>query len=707
MNHSRSDRGDSKTTVIRRRGGVDLSRHITSESGERRTIQMLDAGLKDATAAERVRAAAGRMQTALGGNRAIASTKTMRDDQASVFADFAAYLAECATALEATPTSPLPFARVVQPPRTGKTIIMGEFLSATGATAVVLVPSETLIHQTVRSLREQLPTVNVGAYYGEEKNAVRQGVVVATYQIVQMHLGRDILPDAIRNATFVFCDEGHKAMSDARLQMLREAFQTGALRIFFTATPDYNEVKTLASVAPRLIHEITVGEAMELKLFAKLEVQVVSVRGDGSRVKIVGKDFDHAAMGEVMSTEPFFEAVRAIRWHVGENAKTPALLCCASKAQAKALHAHLSARLPKGAPEPALILGDTKDREGILERFEAGEIDTLINVGVLIEGWNSPRCKLEIDLDPSLSEVRAKQKYFRVMTRHGDAVARIYVLVPEHLERIPIFPQTLFGLSVDVEGYAEWIGRQRRKSGAKAKSDDAPAQPREKPERKSGKPVLAQVLYAFDSENVRLNPRDLAAIRGIIETQFVVASEKPLPKFGGFAATWFETELFAGYGAHLLRYCGVPMRRITFLRFLQKLYPDVVADRFLQRTWGDERIVKLAEEDANYLATAGTFSLVGLSGGTSPLDPYAEGYDLEDAVDQIRSIRRIRAELSDAATHLSERQRYVLNRLWGEDDELTFKDVGHAMGLSGTRVSQIAHEGVCRLRELLLGRDPR
>jgi hypothetical protein len=66
---------------------------------------------------------------------------------------------------------------------------------------------------------------------------------------------------------------------------------------------------------------------------------------------------------------------------------------------------------------------------------------------VLIEGWNSPRCKLLIDLAPTLSRVRATQKYYRVMTRDGDREARIVVLLPRDLPEPPVLPFELFGAS--------------------------------------------------------------------------------------------------------------------------------------------------------------------------------------------------------------------------------------------------------------------
>jgi hypothetical protein len=82
-------------------------------------------------------------------------------------------------------------------------------------------------------------------------------------------------------------------------------------------------------------------------------------------------------------------------------------------------------------------------------------------VGVLIEGWTSERCKLLIDLAPTLSRVRATQKYFRALTRWGDAQARVFVVVPRDLPAWPVLPSDLFGRSATDYECGELIGADR------------------------------------------------------------------------------------------------------------------------------------------------------------------------------------------------------------------------------------------------------
>jgi hypothetical protein len=153
-----------------------------------------------------------------------------------------------------------------------------------------------------------------------------------------------------------------------------------------------------------------------------------------SRVRFVAGDYETEGLGRLMSTAPFFRAVELFRYDP-DNARRPCLIACGSRQQAYDLCRYLRRHRPAGTRAPALVLGDTPRavRERCLAHFESGVIDTLIQVGVLIEGWSSPRCKLLLDLAPSTSRVRATQKYFRVMTRDGDTQARIVVLLPTNL----------------------------------------------------------------------------------------------------------------------------------------------------------------------------------------------------------------------------------------------------------------------------------
>lgn len=392
--------------------------------------------------------------------------------------------------------------------------------------------------------------------------------LVITYAMLHLHAAE--LPSEIARSALVFVDEAHHAMTPGRMAILAHRFDPLAVRVALTATPDYDAERRLEHFFPELIHEITLDEALALDLLAPLRVWVAEVDADASNVRFLAGDFEADLLGRLMSTAPFFRAVEVFRYDP-DHARMPSLIACASRQQAYDLVRYLERHRPLGRPAPALLLGDTPrdDRERALARFEAGELDTLVQVGVLVEGWSSPRCKLLIDLAPSASRVRATQKYFRVMTRHAEHDARICVLLPKRLPALPILPVDLFGGQGEYQCGA-LVGSS---SGTVAALQRAPGTPVE------GVELKAQILLTSRHEKPALDPAAAADVRRVL------ASNPDFdPRTCGvfrFAGLWFDHPLFVGRGDFLLRWLKVPLTREAYHRFLGRLYPEAAADLLL------------------------------------------------------------------------------------------------------------------------------
>lgn len=504
----------------------------------------------------------------------------LRREQQAVFSDFMAYLLEVATRPAAG--SGAPFCRIILPPRTGKTVIAGHIIGRAGLTTTVLVPTRTLVYQTAQVLRRQLPGVPLGLFCGEQDSVVEQGVNIATYAMAQRK-AVDGLPAPLRTAALVFADEAHHVMTESRLRLLREAFDPSALRVALTATPDYDSERRLARFFPDLIHEVSLEEALRLELVAPLRVWVAEVDEDGSEVHLQGGDFESGMLGRVMSSAPFFRAVEVFRYSPF-NASLPALLCCASRQQAYDLAKYLEQHRPTGRAAPLLLLGETPraEREQALARFERGEADTLIQVGVLLEGWSSPRCKLLIDLSPSTSRVRATQKYFRVMTRNGEQEARIYVLLPKGLPHTPVLPMDLLGTPLEEYECGELLGAPDESSRRRPLQRHAQTPV-------AGVRLKKRILLSTRLERPRLDPSNTRDIRRVVDScaEFDPANCS-LYRFQGLI---FIHPLFTGRGAFLLEWLKVRPTREAFAALLCRLYPEAATLSFLLERggWPQER----------------------------------------------------------------------------------------------------------------------
>ncbi len=361
----------------------------------------------------------------------------LRSDQREVFEAFAEFLGEVACGLEDQR-----WAHIVLPPRTGKTVLASRIVEATGLHAAFVVPTRVLVDQVAGEVERFAPSVPTGAWFSDRKALVPHGLNLVTYAGLTQH--GLTLPAALRSADLVFVDEAHHAMSPKRRRALSRCFHPDAIRVALTATPDYDERRRLDAVFPRRKARVELREALEGGLLAPAHVRVAEVDVDGSRVEIVAGEYRADQIGELLGQAPFLEAALRYRYAQAQRQR-PCMIACSTRRQAYALRRFFQRRRPSGSPAPALLLGETpaEEREHTLRSFERGRIDTLVQVGVLIEGWSSARCKLLIDLAPGRSRVRATQKYFRVLTRHGDEHAHIVVVLPRHLARPPVLPLDL------------------------------------------------------------------------------------------------------------------------------------------------------------------------------------------------------------------------------------------------------------------------
>lgn len=560
--------------VIRRRGGVGEQR---IEDKELR--QHLASASSDELAFAALRVANQNMRAALEGRRSVHTTKTLWDSQQAVFAKCGAYL-DRAVVHVMSQSTPCAFGRIIQPPRTGKTIVIGELVSATGANALVLAPTVKLVNQLAERLHEHLPTIPIGVWHGQAKELRQRGITVMTYTSLQLMFAKDgQLPPELRYVTLVFADEAHHNMTAPRMAVMRDGFSPATIRIALTASPDYNEKKVLADHFPELIQEITVREANYLGLFAPLKYWIVGVDADASKVDMSGADFNAQALERLVVSLPYCEAAREWRYR-DENRNLPALICCPTQQAARDMFRYLNDRKPEGSKHIGLVISEIGEdvQQYFLEGFETGTFDTLVTVRILTEGWDAPQLKLLIDCAPSMSAVQGRQKYFRPLTRFGDAEARIVVLLPKNLPRVPYLPAELFGRSVAARDDSDLLFRRKSKRPAVHQASEHEWKLKYADVDTSTHPMYEQLIAP-----PKLDPDDESAIRKVIESAF---EAEVIPSYPLFRRTPFDCELFQGYGEQLLRYCGARPGWRGYLFFMMGLYPELGVRKYVRRSDG-------------------------------------------------------------------------------------------------------------------------
>lgn len=538
---------------------------------------------------ERLRAAIDRLSLMENYDRLDGSVHSLRPEQVNVFADFVKYL-------ERSLESGVGFGRIILPPRTGKTVIAGQFICATGLTALFLVPTRPLVEQVRKEFAQQIPGISLGVYYSAEKTLVEHGINVMTYHSFVSLFEAGILPLCVCRSALIFADEGHHAMTELRLKALREAFDPHARCVALTASPKYSEQHYLGQYYPELIHEITLPEALQMNLLAKYKkVLMHEVELSAENVKLVSGDFESRSLGDVLSHPAMLEFVRQLRYDEPEERERGCLIACASREHAIKLHQYLQQRRPQGASEPGLVLQDTpaKKRMSLLADFDEGKIDTLVQIGILVEGWSAVRCKMLIDIVPSISEVRALQKMFRPLTKWQGMQAIMHVLIPKGLPRKPILPDTM--LLADEK---EDALHARAVPGGKSQLP-----PRGKNLKRfqviEGVKIRTRLLMEVTLGAPILDATNDDDIREVIATASNFDPASP-PQRDAFLMLTFTHPLFRGSGRALLRHLGLPSTATAYRGLLLRLYLHVLPERAL-RDYHDQAEFVTCTDDARVL----------------------------------------------------------------------------------------------------------
>ncbi len=652
----------------------------------------LEKGLLELPMEERILASAQRILDKESKNEI--GDDALHRHQIPAFSNFIDYLIDSATSPADAPVSP--FCRIILPPRTGKTVVAGKIIDLTGLCSTFIVPTRALVHQTREEFHTHLPGVPTGLYFGEQKRPVDNGVNITTYQTFQKHFSEGGLPEAIRASALVFLDEAHHSMTSARAKTIRDAFDEKAIRIALTATPDYNQQKRLRRFFPKLIHELELFEALESGLLAPSRMWVVEVDADASTVRFIAGDYEQETLGRLMSSSPFFKAVEVFRYS-GSNKNIPAMVACSSRQQAHDLWAYLKKHKPRELPLPGLILGDTPNqkRARLLENFKNGRLDTIIQVGVLIEGWNAPQCKLLLDLAPSLSRVRATQKYFRVMTRYKDKEARVVVILPGHLPVQPILPIDLLLNS----GQNYLCGDLIESADNHASVSGGPVDKATKSPIKSVR-LKTRMIASARLTRPKLNTTDLDQIRRVVVSCPDFSLDSLLGR-RGFARFFFNHSLFIGSGSALLRHIGIPYRKNAFWAFMAKLFPDKMGKHLIEIKGGSKgEIWRPCMEDFEYIYQAAMepsddkgniqepfmHTLNALCGGAKAIATPEELLMIKEPLDRLFEIIK----------KLDERHLYACTHRLGlfGAAKSTFNEIGMNLNISGERARQIFHRAV-------------
>ncbi|MBR6411997.1 MAG: DEAD/DEAH box helicase family protein [Alphaproteobacteria bacterium] len=318
----------------------------------------------------------------------------------------------------------------------GKTRIMALLADAYHQNAphqiIIAEPTRELVGQIATELSTYFSdTAKVGQFFSEKKDTTHP-ILVTTYSSLDK-LAHIVNP---QNVGLLLLDEGHHAVSDKRMEIVRRF--SNACQYGMTATPDYSEDRTLKNLLHNTIAHVDIRQGIHdgilspfsnIVLFSTFQLDLSQVKRVGGSGDYDIEDYRQAfakALSPVhlsnTSDTDWKNAHRKIAHEIAlfyqsmVPHKKHCLINCHTQEEAKIQAEEINKVF--GKPTAGVWTSNTQ-KTAALSDFESGKLGVLCQVGMLQEGYDFPALDLCINY-PTASPVRATQRGGRTLRLDPD-----------------------------------------------------------------------------------------------------------------------------------------------------------------------------------------------------------------------------------------------------------------------------------------------
>ncbi len=288
----------------------------------------------------------------------------------------------------------------VAPTGSGKTVMLsavtGRVLTEPDAKACILAHRTELTGQNRAKFLRVNPTLSTSVVDAVEKSWAGN----ATFAMVQT-LSRKANLDQIPTLDLLVIDEAHHATSPSYRAVIERAQQKNPKLLLagLTATPNRGDGTGLREVFSNVADQITLGEMIAAGHLVPPRTFVLDVGAQEAlgKVRRTADDFDMNEVASILNKAVINEAVVAQWKEKAAGRKT--IVFCSTVAHADAVAQAFNA----AGVSALLIHGELVDteRKARLAAFEAGDVQVLVNVAVLTEGYDYTPTSCVVLLRPS------------------------------------------------------------------------------------------------------------------------------------------------------------------------------------------------------------------------------------------------------------------------------------------------------------------
>lgn len=304
----------------------------------------------------------------------------------------------------------------------GKTVIFAEMAKAMEVPTLAVVPTLDLVHQTVGKFEKFAPKMSTGKIMGGVRQLSEQTTVITYDSFCDLIESGELDP---KKFACLILDEAHLALSPRRQKVVEQFAH--AIRIGFTATPDYSEDKKLSQLLPHEIASLSIMEAVDKRIIAGFSVILAKTRisiDAVNRTKVKG--YDKKQLERAINVEARNKAAVQLYRKLAPNGEKAIFFC------GGVTHAEEVAKLLREANVPAeVVYGKLpkQERKDRLKRSQDGETRGLCGADLLVCGYDDAEVKLVFLLAESQSVVRVTQAAGRGLRLKRDTKGKV---IPKH-----------------------------------------------------------------------------------------------------------------------------------------------------------------------------------------------------------------------------------------------------------------------------------